>query len=80
MWKLLRKHVSTMQLGGFAIANLIGLTIVGIALQFYLDLRPLFNDEESFVKSDYLVITRKVTGVNALMGGSEISADAVADI
>ena len=70
--KLLRKNVSSMQLGGSAIANLIGLIIVGIALQFYLDLRPIFNDEESFVKSDYLVVTRKVTGMDALMGGSEI--------
>ncbi len=78
--KLLRKNVSSMQLGGFAIANLIGLTIVGIALQFYLDLRPIFNDEESFVKSDYLVVTRKVTGMDALMGGSEISEAEVADI
>ena len=69
-----------MQLGGSAIANLIGLIIVGIALQFYLDLRPIFNDEESFVKSDYLVVTRKVTGMDALMGGSEISEAEVADI
>lgn len=78
--KLLRKNVSSMQLGGSAIANLIGLIIVGIALQFYLDLRPIFNDEESFVKSDYLVVTRKVTGMDALMGGSEISETEVADI
>ena len=78
--KLLRKNVSSMQLGGFAIANLIGLTIVGIALQFYFDLRPIFDDEESFVKSDYLVVTRKVTGMDALMGGSEISEAEVADI
>ena len=34
--KLLRKNVSSMQLGGSAIANLIGLIIVGIALQFYM--------------------------------------------
>ena len=78
--KLLCKNVSSMQLGGSAIANLIGLIIVGIALQFYLDLRPIFNDEESFVKSDYLVVTRKVTGMDALMGGSEISEAEVADI
>ena len=78
--KLLRKNVSSMQLGGSAIANLIGLIIVGIALQFYLDLRPIFNDEESFVKSDYLVVTRKVTGMDALMSGSEISEAEVADI
>ena len=77
---MLRENVSSLHLGGSAIANLIGLIIVGIALQFYLDLRPIFNDEESFVKSDYLVVTRKVTGMDALMGGSEISEAEVADI
>ncbi|MGM9803079.1 MAG: ABC transporter permease [Muribaculaceae bacterium] len=70
MWKLLRKHVSVPQLTGFAIANLVGLTIVILAVQFYGDVRPIFNDEESFIKRDYLVITRKVTGMGALMGSS----------
>jgi hypothetical protein len=35
MWKLLRKHVSAVQLVGFALANLVGLTIVILAIQFY---------------------------------------------
>ena len=81
MWKLLRKHVSVLQLGGFAVANLIGLTIVILAVQFYRDVRPIFNDDESFIKRDYLVITRKVTGMGALMGGSsEFSTGAIQDI
>ena len=81
MWKLLRRHVSAAQLGGFAVANLIGLTIVILAVQFYGDVRPIFNDDESFIKRDYLVITRKVTGMGALMGsGSEFSGDAIADL
>lgn len=78
---MLRRHVSVAQLGGFAVANLIGLTIVILAIQFYGDVRPIFNDEESFIKRDYLVITRKVTGMGALMGtSSEFSSEAVADI
>lgn len=81
MWKLLRKHVSVAQLGGFAVANLIGLTIVILAVQFYVDVRPVFNDDEGFLKRDYLVITRKVTGMGALVGSSsEFSQDAVDDI
>ena len=81
MWKLLRKHVSVLQLGGFAVANLIGLTIVILAVHFYRDVRPIFNDDESFIKRDYLVITRKVTGMGALMGGSsEFSTGAIQDI
>lgn len=81
LWKLLRKHVSGVQLGGFALANLVGLSIVAIAMQFYLDLSPIFNDEDSFVRSDYLVVSRRVTGVDALLGGNTAFNDkAIADI
>ena len=70
IWKLLRQHISKGQLIGFAIANLIGLTIVLLAVQFYRDVRPVFNDEESFIRKDYLIITRTVPGAGAIMGGS----------
>ena len=81
IWKLLRQHISKSQLIGFAIANLIGLTIVLLAVQFYRDVRPIFNDEESFISKDYIIITRTVTGAGAIMGGSsEFSDDAIKDI
>ncbi len=70
IWKLLRQHISKSQLIGFAIANLIGLTIVLLAVQFYRDVRPVFNDEESFISKDYLIITRAVTGAGAMMGSN----------
>ncbi len=81
MWKLLRKHISAGQLIGFSIANLIGLTIVILAVQFYNDVRPIFDDDESFIRRDYLVITHRVTGMGALMGSSsEFSDEAIADL
>ena len=70
IWKLLRQHISKSQLIGFAIANLIGLTIVLLAVQFYRDVRPVFSDEESFISKDYLIITRSVTGAGAMMGNN----------
>ena len=60
MWKLLRKHISKSQLIGFSLASLVGLTIVILAVQFHQDVRPLFNDEDSFLRKDYLIITREV--------------------
>lgn len=81
LWKLLRKHISPAQLIGFSIANLVGLTIVILAVQFYRDVKPVFSDEESFIRKDYLVITRAVTGVGAMMGGTgEFDDTAIADI
>ena len=76
IWKLLRQHISKGQLIGFAIANLIGLTIVLLAVQFYRDVRPVFNDEESFIRKDYLLITRAVTGAGAMMGNNSEFSDA----
>ena len=76
IWKLLRQHISKGQLIGFAVANLIGLTIVLLAVQFYRDVRPVFNDEESFISKDYLIITRAVTGAGAMMGSNGEFSDA----
>ena len=81
IWKLLRQHISKGQLIGFAIANLIGLTIVLLAVQFYRDVRPVFSDEESFISKDYLIITRAVTGAGAMMGSNgEFSDGDIGDL
>lgn len=81
IWKLLRQHISKSQLIGFSIANLIGLTIVLLAVQFYRDVRPVFNDEESFISKDYLIITRAVTGAGAMMGNNgEFSETDIQDL
>ncbi len=69
------------QLIGFGIANLVGLTIVILAVQFYRDVQPVLGDEESFIRKDYLVITRSVTSAGAMMGGSSEFTDAdIADL
>ena len=80
-WKLLRKHISPAQLVGFSLASLIGLTIVILAVQFHQDVRPIFNDEESFIRKDYLIITKAVSTAGTLLGGkSDFSPEAIADI
>ena len=72
MWKLLKKHISKTQMAGFALANIIGLTIVLLGIQFYQDVRPIFEDEDSFMRKDYLVITKHVGNmsmIGSLLGG-----------
>lgn len=72
LWKLLKKHVSKSQMFGFALANIIGLTIVLLGVQFYQDVRNIFADEDSFMRKDYLVVTKRVSELNAIatmMGG-----------
>ena len=81
MWKLLKKHISPSQLVGFSLASLIGLTIVILAVQFHQDVRPIFNAEESFIRKDYLIITKAVSTAGTLLGGkSDFSPEAIADI
>ena len=40
VWKLLRQHISVPQLLGFFFANLLGMLIVLLSIQFYNDIKP----------------------------------------
>ena len=41
IWKLLRQHISVAQLAGFFLANLCGMVIVLLGIQFYKDVLPV---------------------------------------
>ncbi|MFI3316412.1 MAG: ABC transporter permease [Rikenellaceae bacterium] len=68
LWKLLREHVSVSQLLGFLLSNLIGMVIVLLSLQIYCDLQPLLSRGDSFMKSDYLIVSKQVSSVGSLLG------------
>ena len=60
IWKLLRQHISVVQLVGFFLANLIGLSIILCGVQLYSDVKPIVMGE-SLVSNDYLVLSKRVT-------------------
>ena len=60
--RLLHKNLSLSQLSGFILSNFAGLAIVILGLQFFEDARPIWEDEDSFIRKDYLVINKRVTG------------------
>ena len=64
--KLLRKNTSPARIAGFALSNFIGLLIVAGAVMFYIDARGIWDDDESFVNTDYLVVNKKVTSASTL--------------
>lgn len=68
VWKLLRQHISIPQFIGFAFANLFGMCIVLFGFQFYKDVLPVFTAEDSFMKSDYLIMTKKI-GMGSTISG-----------
>ncbi|MDR3328230.1 MAG: ABC transporter permease [Prevotellaceae bacterium] len=64
--KLLKQNISKTQLFGFAVANLIGMTIVLIAVQLYCDINPLFTQKDTLFKRDFFVITKKINVLNTI--------------
>ncbi|MCR4774558.1 MAG: ABC transporter permease [Prevotella sp.] len=71
VWKLLRQHVSIPQLLGFFFANLFGMLIVLLGYQFYRDVVPVFTSNDSFMKADYLIISKKVGAATTISGRSD---------
>jgi hypothetical protein len=69
VWKLLRQHISIAQLAGFFFANLFGMFIVLLGLQFYNDVKPLFSQEDGFLKPEYLIVSKRISGLSVLGEG-----------
>lgn len=81
VWKLLRQHISWPQFVGFFFANLFGMTIVLLGYQLYCDILPIFTANDSFLKADYLVVSKKIGMANALgQQHSGFSKDELADL
>ncbi|MBR4129921.1 MAG: ABC transporter permease [Bacteroidaceae bacterium] len=70
VWKLLRRHISLPQLGGFFFANLLGMLIVLLSLQFYKDVKPIFSEEDGFIRPDYLILSKRISTLNTIGLGS----------
>lgn len=64
--KLLHQQLGWHQLTGFFMAGMIGILIVLLGVQIWADTRTFFNDEEGFVKKDYLIVTKKVGALSIL--------------
>ena len=70
VWKLMRRHISMSQLAGFFFANLCGMVIVLLGIQFYQDVAPVFTEGDSFMKKDYLIVSKKVSTLGSFIGKS----------
>lgn len=68
VWKLLRQHISLGQLSGFFLANLFGMMIVLLSIQFYRDILPIFTQGDSFIKKDYIIVTKRISTLSSLAG------------
>ena len=69
IWKLLRAHISIAQFTGFFLANLCGMVIVLLGIQFYNDVLPIFSQEDSFMKANYVVVSKHI-GMGTTISGA----------
>lgn len=68
--RLLRRNLSRVQIAGFILSNFIGLAIVIAGIQFYADVRPIWESDDSFINQDYLIVNKKVTSSHTLGSSS----------
>ncbi|MCD8080976.1 MAG: ABC transporter permease [Bacteroides sp.] len=81
VWKLLRQHISIGQLTGFFFANLFGMVIILLSIQFYQDVIPLFTAGESFMKKDYLIVSKQVDAFSSFhKKGNTFTAEEIKDL
>lgn len=81
VYRLLRKNTSASRIAGFILSNFIGLAIIICGVQFYEDAKTLWESDDSFIKSDLLVINKRVTSANTWNeSDSGFSPDEIADL
>ena len=81
VWKLMRRHISLGQLAGFFFANLCGMVIVLLSIQFYQDVAPVFTEGDSFMKKDYIIVSKKVSTLGSMVGkSSQFSSEEIEEL
>lgn len=81
VWKLLRQNISIPQFAGFFLANLTGMVIILLGIQFYVDIQSVYNGEDSFMKADYIIINKQVGALSTLTGNTgAFTEDEIEDI
>ena len=79
--RLLRRNLSKVQLAGFILSNFIGLAIVISGIQFYADIKAIWESDDSFINQDYLIINKKVTASHTLgADATDFKPEEIADL
>lgn len=72
VYKLLGKQISAWQMAGFTLANLLGMAIILIAVQFYVDVIPLLTGNDSFMKPEQIVVNKRVNMARTLTASPQV--------
>lgn len=81
LWKLLGRHISPAQLLGFFLANLVGMLIVLLALQIFVDAQALSKDSDILMREDFLIVSKKIPSVSAITSRApSFSSEEIAEL
>jgi hypothetical protein len=61
VWKVLKHNIKASQLAGIFLGLMIGTFIIFAAISFFMDVKPIFDDKQSFWKDEYIIINKKIT-------------------
>ena len=64
--KLLSHNINALQLAGFALANLLGMMIVVLAVQFFFDVRPLFKEGDGLMAPTRIVVAKHISSLRTV--------------
>ncbi|MCC8035758.1 MAG: ABC transporter permease, partial [Rikenellaceae bacterium] len=79
--KILNSHKGIWRFAGFAAANVAGLAVILGAWQIYRDAEPLLSGPDSFMRNDYVILSKKVGSLQALgVGSSDFRPSELEDI
>ena len=68
--KLLSRNMSVWQMAGFVLANLMGMAIVLLAVQFAHDVIPIFTGGDSFMRPGQMVVVKRVSTLRTVTGSA----------
>lgn len=63
IWSLLKKNISKGQMLGYALANVVGLTVILSGILFYCDSQRENVQNDKYFSEDYVVLSKKVEGI-----------------
>ncbi|MCD8172143.1 MAG: ABC transporter permease [Alistipes sp.] len=79
--KVLNSNKGLWRFAGFTIANIAGLAVILGAFQIYRDASPLLDSPDSFMRNDYVILSKKVTSLQSVgVGSSDFRAAEISDI
>ncbi|MCD7970031.1 MAG: ABC transporter permease [Alistipes sp.] len=68
--KVLNSNKGLWRFAGFTIANIAGLAVILGAFQLYRDASPILSGPDSFMRNDYVIVSKKVGALSVLGVGS----------